>query len=147
MKKNNRLITHRYLGHMSSHHLIPRERIRSYYGETLTLPNNLLRLWRLKHDAWHILFGNKTLNEILKHLKKRSSDIYGYKTLTWKILFREKTKKEVFRLLLRVRRVIRKKYAFLEFDPKLKEKVDRIRHYADANKSRDYLLKRFKKTA
>lgn len=44
------------------HHLVPKSRIKK--GEK-RLARNRVRLYRQKHDAWHILFGDKTLDEIL----------------------------------------------------------------------------------
>jgi hypothetical protein len=147
-KRKNKRLTHAHLGHMSKHHLVPKQRMRDYYGGSFKMPNNILRLWRLKHDAWHVLFKQKTLNEILKYLRKPIDQIYGYKSETWKILFKNNNRKDVYKILLRVRRMIRKRYAFLEFDPSLKKKIIRIEH---VNKNRIfgriYLDKKFSHTA
>ena len=55
----------RYSRHYKSrHHLRPRSRNGS------DLDSNLLILWRNKHDAWHLLFGNRTLGEIINVLNR-----------------------------------------------------------------------------
>lgn len=136
---------HPYLGYLSKHHLIPRQRLKDYYGNSFRMGGNILRLWRLRHDAWHVLFQQKTLNEIINYLHQRSDKIYGYQTPTWNVLFKSKTKNEAIKLLCRVRKIIRKKYAFLEFDPSLRAKVRQIEKVMN-NKifARIYLDKRFK---
>lgn len=143
-RKQNKRLVHPYFGHMSKHHLVPKHRIYTFYGEKVTIPCNTIQLWRLRRDAWHILFQNKTLNEIIKYLQRKTSDIYGYQTLTWKILFKQRNKKEVYELLLRVRRIIRKKYAFLELDPSLQNKIQKIITYKNENEARNYLLQKYK---
>lgn len=45
---------------LSRHHLLARSR----GGDSN--PYNILMLWRKKHDCWHTLFGNKTLDEIIE---------------------------------------------------------------------------------
>lgn len=57
----------------SHHHLIPKERVKLN-----TVPENeqdrdynrVLMLWRLRHDAFHILFHNMTLGEIILVLQR-----------------------------------------------------------------------------
>lgn len=65
-------------GFRDEHHLKPRER-----GGQST-PSNLLLLDAYRHDAWHLLFGNKTLDEIILLLqevkyKKQSQRIHVVK--------------------------------------------------------------------
>lgn len=117
---------HSYLGEMSKHHLVPRQRMKDYYGISFSMPHNKIRLWRLRHDAWHILFGNKTLNEIIRYLGNRPSKIYAYQTLTWHILFGDKTRREARKLLCRMRTMIRGRYESFELDPALRTKVRRL---------------------
>lgn len=135
---------HRYLGEMGAHHLVPQQRMKDYYGISFSMPYNKLKLWRLRHDAWHILFGNKTLNEIIRYLGNRPSKIYAYQTLTWHILFRDKTRREARKLLCRMRDRVRGRYNGLELDPALRIKVHRLtiaRHHR--THARIYLDKQF----
>lgn len=44
---------------ISRHHLCPKSR-----GGSMS-DSNLLKLWRDRHDMWHDLFGNRTLDEII----------------------------------------------------------------------------------
>lgn len=56
-------------GFIDSHHLKP--------GGS-TIPSNLIALDVYRHDAWHLLFGNKSLNEIillLNEVQKRKEAI------------------------------------------------------------------------
>lgn len=117
---------HSSMGRISIHHLVPRQRMKIYYGICFNMPKNKIRLWRLRHDAWHVLFGNKTLNEVINYLGQKTTTIYGYKSITWKIVFGEKTNRQARRLLVRVRRIIRKQYSHLELDPALKRKIIKI---------------------
>jgi hypothetical protein len=118
---------HPFLGHMSIHHLVPRVRISLYYGTSFHMPKNRLRLWRVKHDAWHALFHNKSLNEIIRYLSSsRTQTISVYRGPAWSILFRNKTPAQAKRLLKRLRRIKRKQYQHLEFDPAMKHKAARI---------------------
>lgn len=49
---------------MSRHHLTPKSRGGSWSMD------NILKLWRDRHDAWHLLFGNMTLSEIIVALTR-----------------------------------------------------------------------------
>ncbi len=108
---------------MSIHHLVPRQRLRDYYGMTFYLPENTLRLWRYRHDAWHVLFGNKTLNEIIRYLGSRPQKISGYKGIFWKQLFGEKNRTQAKKLLMRMRNIVRRAYSYFEFDPSLQKAI------------------------
>lgn len=55
MKKKRRL---------TKHHIVPRSRGGS------NDPENIMWLSEKKHEAWHILFANKTIPEIIGLLKK-----------------------------------------------------------------------------
>ena len=56
---------HRYKRtYKSRHHLRPRSR------NGADIDSNLLILWRTKHDAWHTLFANRTLGEIISVLTR-----------------------------------------------------------------------------
>ncbi len=118
---------HPAYGYMSKHHLIPRQRLKDYYGDSFRMPHNTLRLWRLRHDAWHVLFRQRTINEVIQYLKKRTDEIYAYRTKTWQILFGNKSRNEARKLLIRMRRMKRGRYEHLELDPSLRTKVVNIR--------------------
>lgn len=63
-------------------------------------------LWRDSHDHWHMLFGNRTLDEILSFLLNNSRELQRKKkTPTWKKLFKEKTELHVYRILRRVKKI------------------------------------------
>lgn len=65
MKKKKRNLTR--------HHLIPKERVKLGDVPEEELDHNfsrVLMLWREKHDAWHFLFHNLTLGEIIKVLQR-----------------------------------------------------------------------------
>ena len=67
--KNNRkpFKEHRFqkrAGFTDEHHLIPGSR----GGQTIG--SNLLKLDAYRHSAWHLLFGNKTLSEIIALLER-----------------------------------------------------------------------------
>lgn len=61
---------------LTKHHLIPKDRIKK---ETIKKDMSgyahvrILHLWRNKHDAWHYLFHNLTLSEIILVLKRIDS--------------------------------------------------------------------------
>ncbi len=64
----NSLRIHTGINHLSKHHLIPKSR-----GGRSTA-QNLLKLWRKRHDAWHYLFDNLTLWEIIDHIRLNPED-------------------------------------------------------------------------
>lgn len=47
------------------HHLVPKERLKKGVQK---LPRNTIRIKRERHNAWHLLFGNKTLLEVIRLL-------------------------------------------------------------------------------
>jgi hypothetical protein len=144
-KRKRKKIRHPQYGQLTNHHLIPRCRIKSYYGTSFTLPRNYIKLWRFRHDAWHVLFENKTLNEVIRYLKKKKSRTYGYRGDAWSVLFRKKTWAEALALLKRARRAIRGHYKCLEFDPSLKRKVQKmLREHSDIAPVISHLNRRFK---
>lgn len=58
---------------MSRHHLIPKDRVRKgthKKDESKQHYEAILKLWRDRHDAWHFLFKNMTLDEIIKCLQR-----------------------------------------------------------------------------
>jgi len=60
-------------GKTTRHHLIPKQRQKKKtYKENQTdlHLDSVLKLWREKHDAWHLLFKNMTLDEIILCLYK-----------------------------------------------------------------------------
>ncbi len=134
---------HKQLGERNSHHLVPRVRIKDYYGTSFGLPKNRIKLWDLKHAAWHVLFKIKTINEIIRYLQCRNVPS-GYQTMAWRIVFKDKTPKQAAALLLRVRRAVCKKYEHLEFDPYLKGKLNFFYKKQGLLSGQLYLLKRFK---
>ena len=53
------------------HHLTPKSRLkfRTLYKDMSVVEyGRILKLYRNKHDAWHVLFRNLTLEEIIKVL-------------------------------------------------------------------------------
>jgi hypothetical protein len=137
---------HRSLGRITSHHLVPRVRIRDYYGAAFALPRNRIKLWELKHAAWHVLFRLKTINEIITYLGKRDRP-YGYYGPAWKVVFGSKTSKQARSLLVRTRRIIRKKYEHFELDPMLRQKVKIYHKKLGQHIVNIHLNNRFKKIA
>lgn len=61
-RRNNRSLK------ITEHHIIPKSR----HG--VKEPGNVLNLERSKHDAWHILFDNKTLDEIIHYLRRLQNE-------------------------------------------------------------------------
>lgn len=58
---------------ISRHHLIPKERVKKGTHKTDQSKKHhdaVLKLYRDKHDAWHFLWGNMTLDEIIKCLQR-----------------------------------------------------------------------------
>jgi hypothetical protein len=56
-----------------------------------------------KHRAWHFLFKNKSLREVIKLLKKISNErgLKSYKTKDWEIVFKDLSIEEAIKLLER----------------------------------------------
>lgn len=80
-KKMKPIEVHKFkkkLGVLTKHHLLARSR----GGESIM--SNLFRLDSYKHLAWHLLFGNKTLDEIIKLLQRvkhlKESQRFYYKS-------------------------------------------------------------------
>lgn len=82
---------------LTRHHLHPKVR-----GGPM-VAKNILRLWDYKHRAWHCVFFNLNLSEILFRIDK----FYMTRTKTnhWRVLFKEKQLWEVKQILLRVKRI------------------------------------------
>ena len=61
----------------NKHHLTPKKR----GGDNE--PENILLIGAFKHQAWHILFGQKTLEEVIRLLQRvhRAKNRCAYKTL------------------------------------------------------------------
>ncbi|MFA6514652.1 MAG: hypothetical protein WCT42_00075 [Candidatus Paceibacterota bacterium] len=74
-----------------------------------TIDSNLLLIDVYRHDAWHLLFSNQTLREIIAHLKNYCStkdfllsvNNY-YKHPAFRLLFGSKPLNEIIALLLRI---------------------------------------------
>lgn len=86
---------------LSKHHLFPKCRnLKQTYN-----PKFILKLWRDKHDCFHYIFLNYTIDEIL-------SNWYKYKKYSqsddWKMLFNNLDFEESRRLLKRMYRIKRK---------------------------------------
>ncbi len=137
---------HPTLGRKTIHHLVPQARISDFYETRFHLPKNKLKLWELKHAAWHVLFKLKTISEIINYLDKNKNP-YGFGGEAWNLLFKSKTAKQAKNLLIRVRRAVRKHYLGLEFDLLLKEKVKRYHKKSGKKRIDLYLNYKFKKTA
>ena len=71
MRKYMRKPNRRNRQKMSRHHLKNKCR----FG--MPTPENLLNLWRDKHDAWHLLFKNASPEEIVEILQRMMS-MKGY---------------------------------------------------------------------
>ena len=67
---------------VNQHHLVARSR-----GGT-NEPANLLTINSWKHECWHELFKNRTINEIIIFLKSRSILLEKYPE-EWEIVFRK----------------------------------------------------------
>lgn len=82
---------------LEKHHLIPRVK------QGHATPCNILRLWSLRHDHWHHLFNQDTLEQSIRNLPK----VYAFKSTTasWKLVFGDKTLLESRTLLMRVRSI------------------------------------------
>ena len=55
------------------HHLTPKERIRKKtvsFNQSTIHTGAVLKLWEEKHIAWHYLFKNMTLDEIIECLER-----------------------------------------------------------------------------
>jgi 4-hydroxyphenylpyruvate dioxygenase-like putative hemolysin len=93
-------------GCTDGHHLISS----SKGGESLD--SNMLRIDAYRHDAWHILFGHQTINEIVELLKNyksgkeflRTINNY-YKHQAYRLLLGKKTIEEVIVLMLRIKSI------------------------------------------
>lgn len=60
-------------GRITRHHLIPKERHKlktASVNQANLHIDTVLKLWRDKHDYWHKLFGNMTLDEIIEVLQR-----------------------------------------------------------------------------
>lgn len=107
--KRKKFNAHQFTGKAGctdEHHLISR----SKGGESLG--SNLLRIDVYRHDAWHLLFGNKTINEIVNLLKDfkdyrefmRTIDHY-HKHRAYQLLLGKRTIEEVIVLMLRIKSI------------------------------------------
>lgn len=79
---------------LTKHHILAK--IRGGVGSK----RNLIKLWRDKHNAYHIIFHNDTFREALAKL-----NIYYKKhkySKEWKLLFKDLTIDEIRKLLQRV---------------------------------------------
>lgn len=100
MNRANLIWHHSRDTYMSKHHLVPKSK------GGCKREHNLLRLWRDKHDAWHNLFSNHVLSDILEillHGKYNIGKHIGSKN--WVLLFGNKNIVEVYALLKRVQRM------------------------------------------
>jgi len=59
--------------HTTRHHLIPRQRVKLktvHEDHSKKSTERILNLWRDKHSAWHFLFHNLSIEEIIKVLQR-----------------------------------------------------------------------------
>ena len=90
------------------HHLTPRSR----GGQTL--PSNILRIKIVRHCAWHQLWQNKTLKEIIKLLLIIRQEDRFRTTPQWIVMWGNKNISQVIALLERVysiKQTVRKHYS------------------------------------
>jgi hypothetical protein len=86
----------------SRHHLLAKSR-----GGTLS-PINTLDIWRDKHDAWHRIFHNYNLDEIIAMLNcRRNPFTKRFGDDSWDTLFYRKSPDAVLAILVRLRRIKR----------------------------------------
>ena len=93
-------------GFKDEHHLTARSR----GGQSV--PSNLLSIDLYRHDAWHLLFNNFTLREIIKILlrlekikKTFPMSISVYHHAAWNLLFKNLSLRESIELLLRLEKI------------------------------------------
>ena len=84
------------------------------------IDSNILLMDVYRHDAWHLLFSNKTLKEIIntfqviKSVKEFLHSIIDYyKHQAFHLLFGNKSLDEVLALLLRVQKIKRAQRVYL----------------------------------
>ena len=90
---------------MNKHHLRPRSR----GGEKLTY--NLLLIKVSRHNAWHVLYGNRTLNEIivlLRYLLKDKELRNFPHSKLWTTLWGKRDLWSVIQILERLQRIKKK---------------------------------------
>ena len=85
--------------YMSRHHLIPKIRGGTYSKR------NILNLWRDRHNLWHNIFADLTLDEIIKMLDKGRYANEVVKNIYWKQLFKNKNAKQAQLILIRIKRI------------------------------------------
>jgi len=96
--------------YLSKHHLLSKHR------NGCNRPENICYLWRDKHDAWHVLYRHKTVQEILNltHLEIRGRKTplrKWHQPWAWETLWGNKSKEQVVKILKRFSRLqLRKKY-------------------------------------
>lgn len=112
--------THKFnsrLGHNEGHHiLIPSGR----GGETIM--SNMFELDGYRHDAWHLLFPNKTLFEIIcffergKKLNERLELLPNkkYRESAVRLLFGNKNLSEIIMLLRKIYKIKRSQYRYIK---------------------------------
>ena len=54
----------------NKHHLIPKSRRNDYKTKKVHETSRVLKLWEDKHNMWHYLFKNMTLDEIIVTLNR-----------------------------------------------------------------------------
>lgn len=84
---------------LTTHHIVNR-----LHGGKST-PDNSLKLWRDRHNNFHFIFGNKSIDEIMYNM-----NFYHYhyhRTSAWKLLFGRLPLLEVVRLLERTMKIKR----------------------------------------
>lgn len=84
---------------LSRHHILNKIR-----GGTMC-PKNILRLWRDKHNCWHYIFKDRTIDEIMYTM----STYYDHYSQTdeWRVLFKDLPLLQIVRLLERTMKIKR----------------------------------------
>ena len=83
---------------LSRHHMLPKVRKLKGSGR----PENILMLWRDRHNVFHEIFGNFTFMEIISNWNKFQKH---WGTKKWKFLFHDLSEKEARNLLKRTYRM------------------------------------------
>jgi len=81
---------------MNNHHLVPESR-----GGNKS-PSNMLMISVWKHDCWHELFKNRTINEIIIFIDRTPALSEKYPE-EWKMVFRNNNTIQAIKILKRLR--------------------------------------------
>lgn len=59
-----------HVGKLTRHHLVPRCHRKPGYRPRLPNPESIIYLTREKHDAWHLLFQEASIHQVIQILKR-----------------------------------------------------------------------------